>query len=161
LTNFFPKIIQHEENDEEDNGEDQGKADAALRMIEPSGAPMRNITRQATESVIFFMPGDLVIAQVVPLGLEHHGRLIQAAPQPVQYGQLLSRTAVRALSGSRSLKVMGLGGTAVFLLVAEDVAVDVAGEGGMGRGFSAAHPAVSRYLGKFSAVLISLLTFTR
>jgi len=29
LTNFFQNI-QHEENDEEDNGEDQGKADAAL-----------------------------------------------------------------------------------------------------------------------------------
>src|SRR5882724_3864985 len=84
---FLSKIIQHEENDEEDNGEDQGKADAALTDDRAQRRPDEEHHETGHGERDLFMPGDLVIAQVVPLGLEHHGRLIQAAPQPVQYGQ--------------------------------------------------------------------------
>jgi len=53
-TNFLAKIVQEEEDHEEDDRKRRAASRMPpLRMMEPSGAPMRNMTRQATAMVIF------------------------------------------------------------------------------------------------------------
>ena len=74
----FTEVVEHEEDHEEDHGEDQGQADAALADDGAEGRADQEHDQHRDGERDLLVPGDLVLAEVVLLGIEEQHGLVEA-----------------------------------------------------------------------------------